>query len=399
MQKITKKQLDNMLSQCFQEEAQQAEVPSSKKLWAGLQQRLDGAGMQQIEEKLVRLQQAPPKKKQVFHKLYNIFWRKHKYLTGLAAACLVMFIISLQVAPSSGMSNFVQRFFGFMGTEMDTTPALDDQNFGSEAQEMKTRDAAQVEESDEKKDLPIKASERAASPPPPAEKAVPEGSAEVESYSLFIGGATEQNFSAQEEINVQEQDLYRSQGQEQEQGLMLGQEQGQDQGQGQEPGQEQENRRGFAQNAMPEETLQESVLSDNELFIAELNNSKHLAPEKIWRIDSVPDDFAFNEAIIARTDTFLHSVSQKYTNEEDKVVSLTQNFFPSRVPEDTELTTSDCLAQPIQVGLYSGCVICEANGFYTIKWKQNYSIVTLSGQLEEKELFDIIDALSSIVQD
>ncbi|MGI6317895.1 MAG: DUF4367 domain-containing protein [Firmicutes bacterium] len=378
MQKITQKQLDKMLSQCFQEEARRVEVPSSKKLWADLQERLESAGMQQIEEKLVQLQQAPPKKKQVFHKVHNIFWRKHKYLTGLAAACLVMLIISLQVAPSSGMSNFVQRFLTFMGTEMSTKPALDDQNFSSGTLKMKTEDAVQIEESGEKRELPIKAGERAASLPPPAEGAVPQESAEAESYSLFIGESPDQIFSVQEEISGQKEGPAQDQEHE-EQGRGLGQEQ--------DPGQ------GFAQNAMLEETLQESILYDKELFFSELNDCKDLAPEKIWRIDSVPEGFAFNEAVIARTDTFLHSVSQKYTNEEDKVISLSQKFFPSRVPEDTQLTTSGSLAHPIQVGLYSGYIICEENGIYTITWKQNNSIVALSGQLAEKELFDIIDAL------
>ncbi|MGI6327639.1 MAG: DUF4367 domain-containing protein [Dethiobacteria bacterium] len=385
MQKITQKQLDKMLSQCFQEEAQQVEVPSSKKLWADLQQRIDSIGMQQIEDKLAQLQQAPPKKRQVFHKVYNIFWRKHKYLTGLVAACLVMFIISLQAVPTSGMSTFIQRFFAFMGTEMSTKPALDDQNFSSGTLKMKTEDAAQIEESVEKKELPIKAGERAASLPPPAEGAVPQESAEAESYSLFIGESSDQFFSVEEEISEQEEGLAQGQEHEEEQGPGLEQEQGRGQGDS--------DRQGSAQNAMLEETLQESVLYEKELFISELNNCKYLAPENIWRIDSVPEGFAFNEALISRTDTFLHSVSQKYINEEEKVISLTQKFFQSRVPGDTELTTSDCLAHPIQVGHYNGYIICDENGFYTITWKQNNSIVTLSGQLEEKELFDIIDAL------
>ncbi|HHT46231.1 MAG TPA: DUF4367 domain-containing protein [Firmicutes bacterium] len=376
MQKISQKQLDKMLSKSLLEEAQLAEVPPSEKLWADLQRRLkEEANIQDLEEKLVLLQGAPPKKKNIFQRAYNIVWKRHKYLTGIAAACLVI-IISLQVAPSSDTSNFLQRFFSYMSTDMSTTL----EGFGDEAQirdrdiKTDTKYAVPAEENGEQKELPMKAGEKErgtggiGASPSPAEGAVPRGSAEAESFSLFIDETPDLNHSVQTEISEQGQE--RAQWQSEEDGQSF-----------------------VKERTMDEETLQESVLYDRKLFISELNNCKHLAPEKIWLLNSVPNGFTFSEAVITQTDTFLYSVSQKYTNEENKVISLTQEFFPNKVPDNTELTTPDSLAHPIRVGPYNGYVICEKNGFNTIRWKQDNSIITLSGQLAEKILFNLVDNL------
>src|SRR5690554_1505086 len=110
MKKFKQTHFDQMLRQGFLEEAKRIEVPSSKKLWVDLQKRLDSATIQNAEEKISQLQQPPLKKKPVLQKYYDIFWKKNKFWTGIAAACLVIFIISLQVTSSPKMKNFVQEF-------------------------------------------------------------------------------------------------------------------------------------------------------------------------------------------------------------------------------------------------------------------------------------------------
>ena len=88
---------------------QLAEMHSSEKLWADLQRRLRRKQIFKIWRRNLCYYKELPQKKNIFQRAYNIVWKRHKYLTGIAAACLVI-IISLQVAPSSDTSNFLQRF-------------------------------------------------------------------------------------------------------------------------------------------------------------------------------------------------------------------------------------------------------------------------------------------------
>ena len=296
------------------EEAQLAEVPPSEKLWADLQRRLkEEANIQDLEEKLVLLQGAPPKKKNIFQRAYNIVWKRHKYLTGIAAACLVI-IISLQVAPSSDTSNFLQRFFSYMSTDMSTTL----EGFGDEAQirdrdiKTDTKYAVPAEENGEQKELPMKAGEKErgtggiGASPSPAEGAVPRGSAEAESFSLFIDETPDLNHSVQTEISEQGQE--RAQWQSEEDGQSF-----------------------VKERTMDEETLQESVLYDRKLFISELNNCKHLARKNLL-LNSVRMVLLLARQLLPKLILFFISVSQKYTNEENKVISLTQEFSRIKCP-------------------------------------------------------------------
>ena len=185
------------------------------------------------------------------------------------------------------------------------------EGFGDEAQirdrdiKTDTKYAVPAEENGEQKELPMKAGEKErgtggiGASPSPAEGAVPRGSAEAESFSLFIDETPDLNHSVQTEISEQGQE--RAQWQSEEDGQSF-----------------------VKERTMDEETLQESVLYDRKLFISELNNCKHLAPEKIWLLNSVRMVLLLADSYYPNVLFFI--VYPEIHKEENKVISLTRNF-------------------------------------------------------------------------
>ena len=57
------------------------------------------------------------------------------------------------------------------------------------------------------------------------------------------------------------------------------------------------------------------------------------------------------------------------------------------------VTPAGSLDQQIQVGPYNGYLRRDGPGVHTLTWQQDKSIVTLSGELGEKQLYEILASM------
>ncbi|RJX23837.1 MAG: DUF4367 domain-containing protein [Dethiobacter sp.] len=344
MTELRMKKLDKMLRKLFQEQVEKIVPPSSQKLWAELQLRPEFAELPDLEEILAGM----PKEQKPGRKGYNAFWRKHRYLTSLVAACFVLVVLYAQFAPASGgIESFVNELLAFTRGGMKGNMEI---SMKSEVRD-KNSTAPQITE------MPLKIPLRS------AEDALPESAA---------GGLKEKGqesefksaFSLEEQAGARPQEgFYEIQQYE----------------------------------AAAEQKTQELLFKEERSFILSLGEVNHFAPEGIWLVKYIPTGFYFREGAIIKTDRLLLSVCQEYENQEGHKFSLAQQFFHEEMGFGMGITTADSLAQSIQVGPYSGYLRRRHPGLHTLTWLQEKSTVTLSGELEEEQLYKIVASLEDYV--
>jgi hypothetical protein len=342
MMELRVKKLDNLLSKAFQEQGEKIVPPSSQKLWAELQLHPEFVKLQEIEEKLAGMQN----EQKLERKGYDTFWRKHRYVTGLVAACFVLVVIFAQFAPfSGGVGGFVNELLaltrGIKG-KMDISIQSEDRGESSEAPSPGEKGT----------ELPLKNfplhSTKETLPQRDASKGLSEQEQESEfkaAFSLEEDGSQKGFYDAQQS------------------------------------------------QAADEQEAQELLFKEETAFILALEEVNHLAPEGIWRVKYIPGGVHFREGTIIKTDRFLLSVHQEYENQEGHDFSLVQQFLQEEITSGRVITTADSLTEPIQVGPYNGYLRRQQPGFHTLTWLQERSIVTLSGELEEEQLYKILASM------
>lgn len=338
------KKLEKLLRATFQEQGEKIVPPSSQKLWAELQQRPEFAKLQGIEEKLAAIQ----KKQTIENKGYAIFWRKYRYLTGLIAACFVFVVFFAKFVPVSGyIEDIIDRFLPF---GRGAKPQMEISIQSAEDTESVPLPEGETEAKMRLKNFPLSSNNEEASLPPSSANALLEQTPESEFKAA----------SEREEEELQ-QDSFAADAN---------------------------------MAAESERSESQELLFDEETsFELALEEMKHLAPEGIWRIKYIPGEFEFKEGIIIKTESLLLSVQQEYKDPEGRTFSLVQQFLQDDKTPGRIITTADSLDQPIQVGPYNGYLRRDQPGVHTLTWLQEKSIVTLSGELKEEQLYKILASM------
>jgi len=334
------KKLDRLLVQFFREEAQNITPPSSEKLWMELTQRAEFAGIREIETKISRLQEQGSLGTGFF-----AFWKKHRYLTGLAAACFALIIAFTQIPPVAS---------GIKGLVSELLAAAQGRKGSMELTMLSEEESPALTSPEKGEELRLKSFALNTD-----KEALPPGELDGAGKDLKVESQPSSGMAAQEEAATSEK-IHDVQNQ-----------------------------------ALEEELPRKQIFEEKDLFNRSLAAAAELAPEGIWQLTYVPDGYDFHKGFITTTEDLLLSVSQEYENKEGQSFSLAQNFFHDKAGWGAGITTADNLARPIQVGPYSGFLLREGSGLQTITWVQKNSIVTLSGQLEEEELYKILASLKS----
>ncbi|MDO9535887.1 MAG: DUF4367 domain-containing protein [Bacillota bacterium] len=321
------KHIDNMLRQAFREEAEKIASPPGDKLWAELQSRLDPHKIPELEEKAGLLLA-----KETAEKKYNAysFWRKHRYLAGIAAACFLTIVVAASTVPSSGMKYLFTEILTFVqGNKVNM-------EMGIQSDEAGQADLMESEDQTLQRSLTLGGTEEGlGSGPLPGEggkESSIKGAVEVAPMQIESYGVT---FDSGETI----------------------------------------------------------LFTDEETFLSSLRKSKILSPDEIWQIKGTPEGFRFKNAGITKTESYLINVFQEYEGDDGQRMTLVQEFFHDEGKLDIGITTADSLTNPIQVGRYSGHLLRQHYGFHMVIWIQDNSRVTLSGQLGEEELFEVLNSL------
>jgi hypothetical protein len=312
MIKLKQKHIDNMLRQTFREEAEKIVLPSSDKLWAELQSRLDPHVIPELEEKagfLLAKEAAAEKKYDAYS-----FWKKHKYLAGIAAACFLTIVISASLVPFSGMKYFLTDMGKGLGSN-------------------RVGQADFMESDDQIVGLALECTEEGTdSFPPPSDT------------------LREPSIKGSEKGAIQSESI-------------------------------------------PFDSGETILFTDLETFVSSLSKIKILSPDEIWQIKTTPAGFRFINGGITKTESYLVNVFQEYEGPEGQSLTLLQEFFHDEGVFDTGIITTDGLTNPLQVGSYSGHLLSKPYGSLVVIWMQDNSRVTLSGQLGEEELFEVLNAL------
>ncbi|MGI5875909.1 MAG: hypothetical protein ACOX6X_03705 [Dethiobacteria bacterium] len=144
------------------------------------------------------------------------------------------------------------------------------------------------------------------------------------------------------------------------------------------------------------QTTKEKLAWDKQSdFVLALDKLKDLAPEKIWIINEPPEGFSFLEGSVVKTENFLFQITHQYINEEGNILTLTQDFFLDKKEIESFPLVGNGVADPKQVGPFSGLLFRQEDGVIILTWKKESSIVTLSGQIEEKLLLSIPNSLKT----
>jgi hypothetical protein len=139
---------------------------------------------------------------------------------------------------------------------------------------------------------------------------------------------------------------------------------------------------------------QEIIWNEEPAFAAALNEIKDLAPEKIWKLNERPEGFDFVEGSFLKTENSLLQVSHNFINQEGQRLTLIQDFFLEE-EESEVLLVREGPADPKKIGPFNGYFFRQQDGCYALIWKQNHSVVTLEGQLEEKTLLSLPRSLQT----
>jgi hypothetical protein len=323
MIKLKQKHIDNMLRQTFREEAEKIVLPSSDKLWAELQSRLEPHKIPELEEQAGNLlaKGIKPEKFDSF-----TFWKKHRYLAGIAAACFLMIIVTVSTLPeilAFIQGNKVSMEMGIRSDSAGQADLMESENLTLEESFTLQGIDEGPAPNDGKMELSIKGP-------------VDDAPMQIESFPL---GRGDEKFDA------------------------------------------------------AEEKIETLFFTDEENFVSSLRKSKFYYTEEIWHIKVAPKDFSFKSAVITNKENSLLNVFQEYEGPEGKIMTLIQEFFDDGKVLDSSIHTADSLSHPIQVGSYSGHLLRQPYGFHMVIWMQDNSRVTLSGQLSEEELFEVLNSL------
>lgn len=348
---IKGKKLDKLLRSAFQEQSEKIVPPSSQKLWTELQQRPEFASLGEIEAHIAGIQGEQKHERKVL----ATFWRKHRYVSGLVAACLVLFVIFIRLTPFyGGPGGFVNKMLTLTQGEKSRTEEISMQ---SELAGKSSQASPEEKKSDSiLKSYPLSASQEEGAPAP------------------FASAP-----SLAEEEQVQGQD----QGQEMEFRIFNFEE----------SESQQDSLDAEGEVALQAQEAQELTFEEEESFALTLNEVTHLAREGVWRIKHLPGKFNFRKGTIIKTENTLLSVQQEYVNDEGNTFSLVQQFLGEEKVAGRFATPAGSLDQQIQVGPYNGYLRRDEPGIHTLTWLQDKSIVTLSGELEEKQLYEILASM------
>lgn len=351
MKKTNDKDLDRLLKTYFQQESEALTPPSSTQGWAELRTRLENRESPALPGETTPL--LDDQRSSLLQRGYELF-KEHKALTSLAAACLLVAIYFAGLPP---VDTLRQSFSGI------TT--------SSEADEASFR----VETSGEQVEAEVFLPQEAPDPgTPPEQEAiladVPPGE-ELHALEIEVDATEAPDEARDSKMETPEH-----------------------------PSEET-----LARDSHPEAEMDMALEATRSLGFSEHSDlidslkglSASLVLDEIWFIQDIPEGFLFTSGVISRSDTMLHSVTQSYASpDEERRLSLNQNFFLSAAEAGADYYSLDELAMPVQVGPYEGYLIRQQQGVKTITWLQEKSVVRLSGQLEDEQLFEIIEALESV---
>ncbi len=350
MKRRDAKDLDQLLKTFFQQESEALTPPSSMKGWAELMTRLENQESPALSGELTK--SLEEKERSLIKRGYGLF-RQHKALTSLAAACLLVAIYFAGLPP---VDTLKQSFQGVTNS--------------SEADEAYFRVETSGERMEAETPLPQDTPDPGGDPEqeviladiPPTEE-IPALEVEVDTAEV-PGEAKDPKEKTPEQPS--EETLARDSQLDEEMDMAM-------------------------------ETTSSLGFSEHSDFINSLKGlSATLIVDEIWYFQEAPPGFVFANAVISRSDTALHAVTQSFSSSDgERRLSINQSFFLSAAEAGEAYYSLDELAVPVQVGPYEGSLFRQ-QGINTITWLQEKSVVSLSGQLEDGQLFEVIEALESI---
>lgn len=351
MKKPHGKDLEHLLKTYFQQESEALKPPSSMQGWAELRSRLEN----QESPALSGDTGAPvdDQDSSLLKRGYELF-RRHKALTSLAAACLLVAIYFADLPPVDILK---QSFSGV------TT--------SSEADEAFIRVETSGETTEAEAPLPQETPDPGAAPEQEAVLADIQFGEEIPTLVIDVDTAEVPDEARDPKEETPEQPSEET----------LARESQPD-----------------AEMDMAMETTSSLGFSEHTDLVNTLKGlSETLAVDEIWYLQEAPPGFVFANAVISRSDTALHAVTQSYASPDgERRLSINQSFFPSAAEAGASYYSLDELAIPVQVGPYEGSLLRQEQGMKTITWLQEKSVVILTGQLEDEQLFEVIEALESI---
>jgi len=351
MKKPHGKDLEHLLKTYFQQESEALTPPPSMQGWADLRSRLENQECPALSGDTSTL--VDDQDSSLLKRGYELF-RRHKALSSLAAACLLVAIYFAGLPPVDILK---QSFSGV------TT--------SSEADEAFIRVETSGELTEAEAPLPPKTPDPGAAPGQEAVLADIHPGEEIPTLDMDVDTAEDPDGARD----------FGEETPEQPAGEIL------------------------ARESQPEAEMDMAMETTSSLGFSEHTNlintlkglSATLAVDEIWYLPEAPAGFVFANAVISRSDTVLHAVTQSYASPDgERRLSINQSFFLSAAAAGAAYYSLDELAIPVQVGSYEGSLFRQEQGMNTITWLQEKSVVSLTGQLEDEQLFEVIEALESI---
>ncbi len=351
MKRRDAKDLDQLLKTFFQQEGETLTPPSSMKRWAELRTRLENQESPALSGEISK--SLEEEERSLIKRGYGLF-RQHKALTSLAAACLLVAIYFAGLPP---IDTLKQSFWG-----VTTTSEADEAYFAVET-----------------------SGERMEAETPLPQGTPPDPGADPEQEVILADlPSTEEIPPLEVEVDTAEvpdearDPRVQTPEQPSEETLAL-------------------ESQPAAEMDMAREATSSFGFSEHSDFINSLKGlPAPLIVEEIWYFQEAPPGFVFVNAVISRSDTALHAVTQSFSSSDgERRLSINQSFFLSTAEAGAAYYSLDELAVPVQVGPYEGSLFRQ-QGINTITWLQEKSVVSLSGQLEDEQLFEVIEALESI---
>ncbi len=404
MKNPSSKDLDRFLQEYYRQENEHIQPPCSKERWADLQARLKNLESAEIASALGESTLAETDS--AFKKGYS-FFRKHRVLTSLAAACLLMAVFFWNHPP---VDTFKEAVFGgamlseseereegeegeetlFLAQALDEeelfTPSLESDDGHLPAEEPLPPAEKAPEKEPVRQPTPVDEAEKAADPTAedvdevtvaavadePADTAVDLETADPDDVSADLPAEyTDEQVPTGETDRItpppQPVDIAETDPSAQERAVAEG------------------------------ETVQSHFFSKQAAFLQALKMEKADIAEEMWYARELPGRYQFSHAAISKLGSALHHITQYYNSPEGvQHFVLTQSFFPSAAEAREAYSQPDVLVQPVQVGPYEGYFLTQHDGTQTIAWLQHKSMLTLSARLEKARLLEILESLAYI---
>ena len=327
----TPKELDRLLKNYYQQEGETVQPPSSHERWAELKARLE---TQDRSEHTAEISlNAEAETGSFMTKRYR-FFRQNKALATLAAACLLLAVAVTGLPQANPLRQY------FAGMVM-----LSDQ---SEQEEGIIFQIQSVED-----DLGSLVTPELGQPPEEQLRAA-EMPVEEKAPSFQADGLPEDM-----EIEALEQ---------------------------------------YPIGAAPEDIEQTEYLEFSEyaVFVDTLKNFKSASYDDLWHTPQLPETFEFSHGHIVRSETALLDVKQVFSSADvQRQLSITQSLFPDQEAAKMAYHIQDATIVPVLVGSYEGYLLQQEQGFNTLTWLQENSIVSITGQLDGDTLFEIIESMDT----